>query len=342
MITPRDLNRLARYLYAKYFIISVRISGRSFACRALSGQCATGNNLAIYSDLQVACNCHNINGQAVLGDLRKNTWPEIISGQRARDFKKILSGGGLPLSDCSRCSDLMIINKAQAESFASQSAAPNSIMVENTVLCNLNCLSCNRPRVYMNRRQTKMTLNDIRKISSLIKKYNIKKIDYFNWGEPFLSPDIKEEIQLIKQENPGVLAVVSTNGTQLQGREKIEAALLFDHIIISLDGPDNKTVNLYQRGSNFDLVYNNIRGLIAARKKTGRNKPIIEWKYVVFRWNDSVKLRDKAIELARSAGLDKISFWHTLSPIYGFSWKYFFKYFTKTGKVEEIDFIDSK
>jgi len=38
-------------------------------------------------------------------------------------------------------------------------------------------------------------------------------------------------------------------------------------------------------------------------------KPVIDWKYVVFSWNDSEAEIEKAVELAREARVDILSFW---------------------------------
>ena len=51
-------------------------------------------------------------------------------------------------------------------------------------------------------------------------------------------------------------------------------------------------------------------------------QPILEWKYLLFNWNDRRETIERAIELAKEAGVDAISFWPTSNPFWGISWRY--------------------
>ena len=60
---------------------------------------------------------------------------------------------------------------------------------------------------------------------------------------------------------------------------------------------------------------------------------MIEWKYVLFNWNDRPHMIYSAIEMARQSGVDLISFWPTLSPLRGISWRYYLgDFFKKIGQ----------
>jgi hypothetical protein len=43
---------------------------------------------------------------------------------------------------------------------------------------------------------------------------------------------------------------------------------------------------------------------------------------LLFNWNDRRKTIERAIEMAKEAGVDAISFWPTTNPFYGFSYRY--------------------
>src|ERR1019366_6024912 len=58
------------------------------------------------------------------------------------------------------------------------------------------------------------------------------------------------------------------------------------------------------------------------RDARGLHEPILEWKYLLFNWNDHPKTIQRAIELARADRVVIISFWATRNPIYGMSWRY--------------------
>ena len=53
-------------------------------------------------------------------------------------------------------------------------------------------------------------------------------------------------------------------------------------------------------------------------------KLVIIVKYVLFNWNDKESFILKAIELAKEANVDFLSFWPTKSPLWGTSFRYYF------------------
>jgi wyosine [tRNA(Phe)-imidazoG37] synthetase (radical SAM superfamily) len=184
------------------------------------------------------------------------------------------------------------------------------IQVENTAHCNLRCHMCNREQLLRLRsgRQS-LSLCDVEKIAHLLKEYGLKDLHYYNLGEPFLSPDIHEQIKIIRQHNPDIRIITLTNGQLLKGSDKTKAALSMDYIGISLDGVNQDTVSKYQVGGNFETAYQNMANLVLERKRHNLKGPIIEWIYVLFRWNDHPRYIAKAIELAKKADVDVIGFY---------------------------------
>jgi hypothetical protein len=101
-----------------------------------------------------------------------------------------------------------------------------------------------------------------------------------------------------------------------------QAALLADLLYFSIDGISDRMVQRYQRGGSFERSYRNMQELVRYRNQQGRQRPLIEWKYVLFRWNDHRRTINRAVALARQAGVDAISFWPATIPITGRSWRY--------------------
>lgn len=322
--------------------IYVKLIKKRFYCRALKGDSCY--NICINSDLTVSCNCNDNNGLGKIGNLRKQTLEQIFSGKKAKYFRESLAKGKLPIPNCTRCSDLLLIDKKIAKNFAANYTLPKKgIMIENTVNCNLNCLSCCREKILSLRDKRSMSLEDIKLISSIIKKNKIESISYFGLGEPFFSNRIKEELEIIRKDNPKIIITASTNGVSVDSKEKREAALLLDCIIFSIDGSTQRSVNRYQRGGNFNKTYSNMKSLLTLRNSLRKNKPTIIWKYILFRWNDSKELISNAIRLAKKAKIDGLYFELTTSPLFGISYKHYlrFGYLNKivkrNGKVYYID-----
>jgi MoaA/NifB/PqqE/SkfB family radical SAM enzyme len=173
-------------------------------------------------------------------------------------------------------------------------------------------------------------MDNLSRVTPLLASLGLKKLFYFNRGEPFMSSRIDEELKTIRADNPDLHICTSTNGTLLNSDAKRDAALQMNEVEFSIDGCDQKTLQRYQKGGSFERSYKNMKALVQYRDSRDLKKPIIEWKYVVFNWNDRPEHIQKAIALAKDAGVDYISFWPTNSPFYGISLRY------KMGKLNNI------
>lgn len=283
-----------------------------YYCGALQGE--AHYNICINCDMTLTCNCQDWDGAGQLGDLRRQTFEEIFRGKKAQFFRERLLKGKFPIPLCRYCMELKEAREDK-DKYLSGFEIPAYIMVENTCLCNFNCLHCARKLVMNARRQHRMSLEDIKIVADILKKHSMALVHYFSLGEPFLSPTILLELKTIRGLNPLIEIYTSTNGAMLDGPDKIEAALMMDWIFVSLNGIDNDTVRKYQRGGNFDKSFRNMKQLIEERNRKKQEKPKIEWKYVVFNHNDKPWHINRAIELAREANFDSISFWQGESPI---------------------------
>jgi hypothetical protein len=116
--------------------------------------------------------------------------------------------------------------------------------------------------------------------------------------------------------------VVSTNGIILNTDARREAALSASHILFSIAGVNDVMLKKYERLGSFEKAYANLKALVEYRNARGLTQPILEWKYLLFNWNDSRKAISQAIEMAKAARVDMISFWPTNNPFYGFSFRY--------------------
>jgi pyruvate-formate lyase-activating enzyme len=287
---------------------------RCYSCRALTG--ASDYSICINADLTVSCNCQDFSGLGHIGDLRSGSLAEIFSGPKVAEFLRRLAEGEFPTDVCGTCPELVVLARSDAASAPKQGSLPTrGLMLENTALCNFKCELCRdkRPGLIALRDHPSITLDDLREVSRILRDNHIERLFYFNLGEPFLSPRILEEIQIIREFNPDIWIVMSTNGVVLNTEEKREAALLMDYVYFSIDGVDQESVQRYQIGGDFEKAYQNVKSLVEQRDahprtSDGTKLPVIEWKYVMFRWNDEKQQVRRALELAREAGVDVLEF----------------------------------
>ena len=301
--------------------LRAKFSGRGYYCAALHGE--SEYNITINSDLTVSCNCQDYEGLGHLGDLRKNSFEEVFHGPVARRFREELAKGKMPIPICARCGELRRLAARDAK--PPEVRLPHrGLLLENTVRCNVDCTGCARGTAANLRvnRQLQMPLADMEKMTDLVQRLGLEQVYFLNLGEPFLSPNIGAELGMLRQKNPGCRIVTSTNGVLLNTDAKREAALNFSHIFFSVHGINDVMSEKYMHRGSFEKAYAAMRDMAAYRNARGLHVPILEWKYLLFNWNDRPAILQQAIEMAKVANLDFISFWPTANPFYGISWRY--------------------
>ena len=111
--------------------------------------------------------------------------------------------------------------------------------------------------------------------------------------------------------------MISSNAIILNNDVRREAALSSSHIFFSVAGISDAMLKKYEHYGSFEKAYANMKALVEYRNARGLSKPILEWKYLLFNWNDHPKTLARAIEMAKEAGLDAISFWPTNKKLDG-------------------------
>lgn len=308
---------LSRKIGALLLTLKARCRRQGFVCNSLQG--CTQFSVCVNSDLTLSCSYRDLDGSGHVGDLAGQSFEEAFLGPDAQSFREQLAAGRLPTPNCVRCRYLRAMPKPEARQMLAQVAMPKAVMLENTSLCNLHCLSCRRDTVKRMRKRRRMSLDDVRKVAADLAQIGVNEITFHHLGEPFMSGRVLDELTILRDHNPNLRLVVSTNGMLVDTDSKREAALLFDSIYFSLDGIDQEMAARYQRGIQFDRVLQNLTDLVAYRGD--KSSPRIVWKYLLFRWNERRKYQLRAIEMAREAGADEIRFEKTVSPFYGLPWR---------------------
>ena len=306
-----------RGMMVRWFELRARITGRAYYCSTLAGQ--EDYNLTVNSDLTVSCTCQDYDGSGHIGDLRKNTFEEIYFGPVAQRFRDELAKGKIPIPTCVRCT----IKRLPRNGAPPKPQLPNrGMLLENTVLCNVDCIGCAREGAAAIRSIKRMPMEDLDRMADLVRQLKMEKLFYLNLGEPFLSPTICQELPLLRAKNPDAYIRVSTNGILLNTDAKREAALYLSDIQFSVHGISDAMCEKYMMRGSFEKAFEAMKAMVEYRDSRGLKMPILEWKYLLFNWNDHPKTIARAIEMARDIGMDIISFWPTGNPFYGISWRY--------------------
>ncbi len=177
---------------------------------------------------------------------------------------------------------------------------PHHAHIEPTTYCNIKCENCINDAVPVERRGhlSISTLNDILKMMPFI-----RDISLLGLGEPLMNPEILDMLGLIKSK--GIACRIATNGMLL---DKIDGGKLLNSIvqcIISFDAVTKEKLEEVRKGSDFDRIVKNIKGLVEERNKS-KIPTEISLHTVITKRN--LKEVTDIPEIASELGVDKVRF----------------------------------
>jgi MoaA/NifB/PqqE/SkfB family radical SAM enzyme len=181
---------------------------------------------------------------------------------------------------------------------------PFGLVVDPSNMCQLACPGC----VHSERSELlkifdwrKGTLPEDR-MSALLKQYGPYAIGvYFcNYGEPLLNLNTPKLIRLAKGYLMWTALSTSLSVQRFDAEAYVESGL--DFMVLSIDGATQPVYERFRRNGKLDLVLDNIRKLVAAKRKAGRRTPVLSWNFLAFEHNRHEIAQAK--RLARSLGVN--------------------------------------
>ncbi|MDD8026086.1 MAG: radical SAM protein [Acidobacteriota bacterium] len=274
------------------------------------------NILVVLSDGRVVCGCADPRGERPLGSLAESSLLEIWRSDRVREIRRGLNEGYAPF--CLPCGLKRALPAgAPAPQRPVDLETPPRIFLEPTVGCNLSCLEAvcaKESGIIATRSRPFFPLDEFRRVMDEVGP-GLVRLDLFNYGEPFVHPQAVAMIEYVKERFPRVYLYISTNGLLLDeaGMKRLIAAGL-DEITFSVDGPDQKTYEKYRRGGDLAKALEVMKTLVRLRNEAGREVPFINWRYILFNWNDRPGQMARARRLAKRIGVDRFNWEITDHP----------------------------
>ena len=180
-------------------------------------------------------------------------------------------------------------------------ALPSRLYIECTAACNISCFqACCAPETGITRtRQAGMLDWDV--FTRVVDEAgpSLVRIDFFNYGEAFLHKRAVEMCEYIKAKFPHIYLYTSTNGLALneeKARRLVHSGI--DEVTFSIDGASQETYARYRQRGKFDLAIANLRAMADEKARSGRDVPQLNWRYILFTWNDSDEEMARARQLA--------------------------------------------
>jgi hypothetical protein len=278
--------------------------------------------LVMLCDGRMVCGCADPYAQRVLGDARQSRVREIWTGAIVSGLRADLNRGSSAF--CGECPLKLPLAGDQPVPQRGPDVAPlpSRLYVECTAACNISCYqACCAPESGITRtRQAGMLDFDL--FARVVDEAgpSLGRIDFFNYGETFLHRRAVEMCEYIKQRFPHIYLYTSTNGLALgedAARRLVHSGI--DEVTFSIDGASQATYERYRQRGRFDVAIANLRAMAEEKRKAGRDVPVLNWRYILFTWNDSDEEMGRARAVAADAGADRLTWEITDHPEDAFS-----------------------
>jgi MoaA/NifB/PqqE/SkfB family radical SAM enzyme len=273
-------------------------------------------------DGRVVCGCADPYAKRVLGDFRTTSLRAIWTGPTVQALRTDLNAGGS--SFCGDCPLKLPLPADAAPPARDVNVAPlpNRLYIECTAACNISCFqACCAPETGITRtRQAGML--DWNLFTRVIDEAgpSLVRIDFFNYGEAFLHKRAVEMCEYIKSRFPHIYLYTSTNGlalTEENARRLVHSGI--DEVTFSIDGASQDTYARYRQRGRFDVAMANLRAMTDEKARSGRDVPQLNWRYILFTWNDTDDEMSRARTLAAEIGVDRLCWEITDHPEDAFS-----------------------
>jgi len=275
------------------------------------------STLVMLCDGRMVCGCADPYGHRVLGDARAASVSAIWTGTTISSLREDLNNGGSKF--CGDCPLKLPLKRDQEPTRRPVDAGPlpGRMYIECTAACNISCTeACCAPETGITKtRQSGMLDFDL--FTRVVDEAgpSLVRIDFFNYGEAFLHKRAIEMCEYIKAKFPHIYLYTSTNGLMFNDTSARRLARSgIDEVTFSIDGATPESYLKYRQRGNFDLAIRNLRAMADEKTKAGRDLPVLNWRYILFNWNDSAEEMDAARRLAAEIGIDRLSWEITDHP----------------------------
>lgn len=314
----RKLWRILPFCYLSALLALPRLVARRLARRRLLRalerprveSCIMTDALFLRANGDMPCWCDGGKYRTLFTvDTKRLAEPDFDAANHpaVQSIRRAFGGGRLPHPlDCRKCAFAYQLTPTEA---APSRRALRLVQVEPSARCPLKCLDCEALPI----EPALLSLPLLESFLGNLRRQGIERIAHLifeGFGEPLLNPELPEMIAAVKRAYPATVTILSTNGN-FPFSEKLARAPL-DHLKLSLDGVNQEVYGRYRRHGSFAKAYDFLRAAVRNRETRGTPRHI-EWKYILFEWNDSDGEITQAWQMARELGV-QLSFTLSCNP----------------------------
>jgi organic radical activating enzyme len=274
--------------------------------------CRILRSLTLKSDGHLCCDDSSGYGLHLGEVSAKPSWrlQEVIRGPVWTHIRNSFRQGNVPWpGTCEGC-DLLSPGAPPTDTLD----ASIELRIEPTLSCDLRCPCCTRQ--HEAKRRMGSWFLDPKIFENLLMNcvrygIDVDRIVYLGLGEPLEHPNFAELCNLATKITPKAIQEVGTNGNRAFLETVRDSRL--DRIIVAGDGVRQASYEKYRIHGNVSSVLQFMKDA----RKYATNNPFIEWKYILFEFNDSEEELIEAQRMAEEIGVDSIMFivtpskWHS-------------------------------
>lgn len=267
------------------------------------------DELCVLANGDIVCSCGDPSGKKVYGNVLRDRISAIYDGDGYRGMRRWQlenePSAWCPVIDQS-CGG-RVSRPGPDDTIGNRSV--RMLQLEPISHCNLTCPACPvtqfgvDPAYHPNRAAT-LPLDVMLDVVDQLP--DLRKILFYNFGEPFLHPQAIDFLRAVRRRRPDVELHTSTNGLALT-ETKIRAIAeerLLDRIVFSIDGSSQETYAQYRVGGRFERALEALESMARACEAAGSRSQIeLLWQYILFEWNDRDAELARARDLAQRIGV---------------------------------------
>ncbi len=291
--------------------------GQHYYCAWIS------DSITIHSDGNVTCGVDDPNGLRSFGNIYSQPIEEIWRNPEYQALRENLWRG----QRCNHCGLSVHVTEGFQKGPPQRVDLPHNLVVESTNRCNIRCRNdpcfANNDKAEITRDADMLPMSAFALIVQQL-KHCLRTVYFFNYGEPFVNPQAEDMLMYLRQTCPDVTILTSTNGTPLARFDRAEKVVLArtNRMTFTISGVTQESYSRYHGRGSIDRAILGMRNIIDAKRKFDVAEPFVEWRYLLFRWNDGDDEIASAISCAEEWGVDRLTLYLTAMPESGKSFRF--------------------
>lgn len=240
--------------------------------------------------------------------LRRLSWtglpegkePDLFASPELVEIRRAFLEGRLPHP--ALCRSCAVLDHGRATGLRPD--VMNVLHIEPAYLCQLSCPQCLTPRERLGLQEPPyyMSVDFFDGLLRQLRREEVSEIRLIHFegrGDPLLNRKLGEMVELARRHYPTSVIMATSHGNFPFAPWMIASGL--DVLRLSIDGAHEESYQRYRVGGTLAAPLHLMREIRDAKRRAHKILHV-EWKYILFEWNDGDAELQEAARLARECG----------------------------------------